>query len=37
MGRPIKRQFFGFKVPLTTQGIGKKQKQKTTLESKKVK
>ena len=26
MGRPIKRQFFGFNVPLTTQGIGKKTK-----------
>ena len=28
MGRPIKRQFFGFKVPLTTQGTGKKTKTK---------
>ena len=44
MGRPIKRQFFDFNIPSTTQGhlrtlVKTKQKtdQKETLEGKKVK
>ena len=36
MGRPIKRQFFGFNVPLTTQGIGKKQNKNAGKQESKI-